>query len=504
MNVPERIGKYVIQSVLGRGAMGVVYRGFDPGIQRPVAIKTIHRSLLGDDQQAQDSITARFRNEAQAVGRIAHPGVVAIYEYGEDGDTAFIAMEYVEGRNLDQVLAGRPLLPDHQVLHIMEQLLDALAQAHSHGVWHRDIKPANLIISAGGLVKLTDFGIARIENLGLTTVNSSIGTPGYMAPEQYLGETVDHRADIFACGVLLYRMLAGQAPFSGTTESVMYKIFNEVPTPPSAVTSGLRHSVFDALVQRAMARRAEDRYPSAQAFKQALFLAAHAVGVSTEAAAGAPAGGDDATVVMTQQEWAQTLAAASAPPPSPVSRSGASGASGAAAGSSRGSAVSSPSQGGSLGAAPPTGWDAQALSRIEKVLAPYVGPMARVMVRDAARQCSDLASLAQQVARHIERDQDRTQFMSAVTASGSAIRPSTGVTVPPLAEAPTQVAGAGVDEQTKAHAERVLTRHLGPIAKVLVKRSAASARDRAHFHQLLLAAAADVNPEQLRKELEAD
>ncbi|MEO8804950.1 MAG: serine/threonine-protein kinase, partial [Burkholderiaceae bacterium] len=213
MSHPERLGKYTITGVLGDGAMGVVYTGFDAGIQRRVALKTIHKKLIDDDKQS-ESIAARFRNEAQAVGRLLHPGIVAIYEYGEDETTAFIAMEYVEGRNLAQVLGKTRLLPEPELLRIMDQLLDALDCAHNHQVWHRDIKPANLIITATGQLKVADFGIARIENRALTQVDSIIGTPGYMAPEQYVGEAIDHRVDIFAAGVLLYRLLSGEAPFT--------------------------------------------------------------------------------------------------------------------------------------------------------------------------------------------------------------------------------------------------------------------------------------------------
>ncbi|MGL6109795.1 MAG: serine/threonine-protein kinase, partial [Rubrivivax sp.] len=228
--LPERIGKYTISALLGRGAMGMVYKGFDPHIARPVAVKTIHRELLGTDEHA--SIAARFRNEAQAVGRLQHAGIVAIYEFGEDEATAYIAMEYVEGSNLDQVLAGTPLLPERQVQRITVELLDALECAHRHGVWHRDIKPGNLILTRTGQVKLADFGIARIENQSLTQVASTIGTPGYMAPQQYTGEGVDHRADLFAAGVLLYRLLTGVQPFTGSPETLMYKILNEHPRPP--------------------------------------------------------------------------------------------------------------------------------------------------------------------------------------------------------------------------------------------------------------------------------
>src|SRR5262245_15040139 len=232
MKHPERLGKYPITGVLGQGAMGVVYKARDPVIQRPVAIKTIHIGLVaGDAERA--NLSARFRNEAQAVGRLSHPGIVAIYEYGEDESTAYIAMEYVEGLSLERVLPPRRPLPESEALSVMQQLLDALACAHRAGVWHRDIKPANLIMTASGQLKLTDFGIARIENASLTQVTSVIGTPGYMAPEQYVGQGITHQVDLFAAGVLLYRMLTGIAPFAGPPEVAMYKILHEDPPAPS-------------------------------------------------------------------------------------------------------------------------------------------------------------------------------------------------------------------------------------------------------------------------------
>ncbi|MBK9575233.1 MAG: serine/threonine protein kinase [Rhodoferax sp.] len=212
MKHPDHLGKYAITGLLGEGAMGVVYKGYDPGIGRQVAIKTIRKSL-SEDRSTEDALSERFRNEARAVGRLNHPGIVAIYDLGEHEDNAFIAMEFVEGRDLSQILAATPNLPEPVILRVMHQLLDALEYAHSQGVWHRDIKPANLIITSAGQLKVTDFGIARIESAALTQVTSTIGTPGYMAPEQYIGESFDHRVDIFAAGVLLYRMLAGQPPF---------------------------------------------------------------------------------------------------------------------------------------------------------------------------------------------------------------------------------------------------------------------------------------------------
>ncbi|MFZ4622896.1 MAG: serine/threonine-protein kinase, partial [Rhodoferax sp.] len=266
---PEQLGKYTIKTLLGEGAMGVVYKAFDPGIGRLVAIKTIRRAL-SQDRHAETSLADRFRNEARAVGRLTHPGIVAIYELGQDGDNAFIAMEYVEGRDLSQILTATPILPEPDVQQVMCQLLAALECAHQQGVWHRDIKPANLIISTAGQLKVTDFGIARIESAALTQVSSTIGTPGYMAPEQYTGDRIDHRVDIFASGVLLYRMLSGQAPFTGSPEAVMYGIMAREPAPLAQFAAADIASFYAPIIARAMAKDPAQRFPTAAAFREAL------------------------------------------------------------------------------------------------------------------------------------------------------------------------------------------------------------------------------------------
>ncbi|MDY0745991.1 serine/threonine-protein kinase [Paucibacter sp. R3-3] len=473
--VPERIGKFTIEKVLGQGAMGVVYQGFDPHIHRRVAIKTVRKELRGDGGDAPDSIAARFRNEAQAVGRIHHPGVVAIYDFGEDEEQAYIAMEFVEGRNLEQILAGTPLLPEAQLLHIMDQLLEALAAAHAQGVWHRDIKPANLLITASGQVKLTDFGIARIADMGLTQVASMIGTPGYMAPEQYTGRPIDQRADIFAAGVLLYRLLTGRPAFSGTAEAVMYQIVNEAPVPPSELSLGRRPKAYDAIVSRAIAKRPDERYSSAAEFRRALAAcAAHS------ASAG------DATVIVPPGHWARAVEAA------------ASAHGGAPQGSS-----------GFTQSAPPTGWDAQVLSRIERSLASFVGPMAKLMVRNAAKHCHDVASLANEVAQHIGEEKQRQQFIATATG-GTQLAPRSGATAlgssatqrAPATNPPaTQLAGEPLTDEFKAHALQVLARHLGPIAKVVVKRTAERTHTRGAFITALLDAAEGVDRTVLQREL---
>jgi len=176
--------------------MGIVYRGYDPVIKRPVAIKTIRRELIEEDERA-ESLAGRFRKEAQAAGALNHPGIVSIYEYGEDTNHAFIAMEYVEGNSLREYLARGARFEERDIVSIMSQLLDALDFAHKRTVWHRDVKPANIIIMGNGRIKLADFGIARIESSDRTLANVIMGTPGYIAPEHYLGQPARRR---FAAG----------------------------------------------------------------------------------------------------------------------------------------------------------------------------------------------------------------------------------------------------------------------------------------------------------------
>ena len=474
--IPERIGKYTISEVLGQGAMGVVYKGFDPHIHRPVAIKVIHKELLGG-AEAQDSITARFRNEAQAVGRIAHSGVVAIYEFGEDADTAYIAMEFVQGRNLDQLLASTPMLDEAALHRIMDQLLGALSVAHEHGVWHRDIKPANLLLTAAGQVKLTDFGIARIEHAGLTQVSSMIGTPGYMAPEQYMGEGVDHRADLFACGVLLYRLLTGRPPFAGAAEVIMYKVLNEQAMPPSQVTEGRRPAVYDALVARAMAKAPDQRFGSAQAMREAL------AAVIAGPAAPPPTPASDATVIVSPAQWARTVDAASFVVPAPA----------------RPSTITT-----SAALPTPGHWDPKELSRIERALASHIGPMARLMVRKAAGSHSDVVSLATAVSEHIPEAVQRQRFMSLATHGSQAVALGTGIgTALGTGVAPASASRA-LDEPFQAAALKVMVRHMGPIARVVVKRAADQSQgDQARFVALLVEATSAADRASLQRDLAA-
>ncbi|MFM2065183.1 MAG: hypothetical protein RLZZ584_92 [Pseudomonadota bacterium] len=271
--LPERIGPYPIRGVIGSGSMGMVYLGHDPMLDRPVAIKTIHKSLL-DSAGSDSNFVERFKIEAQAAGRLNHRGIVAVYQFGEDPGCAYIAMEYVPGYSLRQYIARAPRFKRDEVICLMVQLLDALHYAHMHGVIHRDIKPANLLVSDDGRLKITDFGIARIESSHVTRVNAVVGSPGYMAPEQYTGAEIDRRVDVFAAGVVLYQLLTGHLPFGGTDEAVMH----EEPEPLAAGDGDPDLLRYNDVLTKALAKQPDQRYASARVFRETLLdLVGHKV-----------------------------------------------------------------------------------------------------------------------------------------------------------------------------------------------------------------------------------
>ena len=286
--VPAKLGKYVIRRELGRGAMGVVYEGFDPFIERTVAIKTIKAQQLAHGETA--DILARFKREAQAAGRLNHPNIVQIYEYGEDGGVAFIAMEFIKGRELKDYFDAGQRFANKDIARVMGEMLGALDHAHASGVTHRDMKPANVILLESGAVKVADFGIARIETSELTQAGTVLGTPSYMSPEQFLGTPVDGRSDIFSCGVILYQFLTGERPFSGAVTTIMHKVLKEDPLPPSALNTTLPPA-WDAVVKKAIAKNPGDRYQRAGQF--AADIAAVAEGRTPAAVSSAA----DATLV---------------------------------------------------------------------------------------------------------------------------------------------------------------------------------------------------------------
>ena len=321
MATPHRLGKYEITEVLGQGAMGVVYKGFDPGIRRTVAIKTIRRELVEGERHAA-AMLARFRNEAQAAGKLSHPGLVAVYDYGEDADVAYIAMEYVEGNSLREYIGRGTRFAERDAVSIISQLLEGLAHAHERRVWHRDIKPGNVIVMRNGKVKIADFGIARIEASELTQTGMMMGSPGYMAPEQYAAAQIDHRADLFASGVVFYQLLTGAKPFVGTAEQVTYATCHTDPLRPSLAEPGKGWERYDPVIARALAKKPEDRYQTAEAFRAAV-LAAH------DAPAAAAVSEETIIVEVLRPAAAVELSGSPKPPPGRAAPRGAAAPAGA-------------------------------------------------------------------------------------------------------------------------------------------------------------------------------
>jgi hypothetical protein len=304
MNADESLktlGRYQIQRVLGRGAMGLVYEGLDPRLNRPVAIKTILKSHLLDETLA-DEYSARFVREAQAAGRLSHPNIVSVFDFGEEGDVAYLVMEFIRGRELAAHFEDNDFFDLPQAVRIMGELLDALGYAHERGIVHRDVKPANVMIESGtGRVKLTDFGVARLAdaNTDRTQPGTMVGTPSYMSPEQIQGLAVGSRTDLFAAGVVLYQFLTRQKPFTGGGQwTVQRKIIQDDPTPPSFANRALP-PVYDTIVKRALAKDPADRYATAAEFAADLRATLAGQAAPAPAQGGAePADDADATVIQ--------------------------------------------------------------------------------------------------------------------------------------------------------------------------------------------------------------
>jgi len=267
-----KLGKYEIRRELGRGAMGVVYEAFDPLIQRIVALKTIRPDQLAGGNA--EEILARFRREAQAAGRLSHPNIVAIHDCGEDAGVWYIAMELVHGRELKEYFEKNERFATADAVRILSQILAALGYSHRLGVVHRDIKPSNIFLLPDGTVKVADFGIAHIESSELTQVGTVLGTPAYMSPEQILGLPVDGRSDLFSVGVILYQFLTGERPFTGNATITMRKVLEEDPLPPSRFNVQIPGAM-DAVVRKALAKKPEERFQSAEEFATALDAGAH-------------------------------------------------------------------------------------------------------------------------------------------------------------------------------------------------------------------------------------
>jgi serine/threonine-protein kinase len=267
----KSLGRYQVRGVLGKGAMGLVYEGYDATLNRRVAIKTIQTSDL--DEATAKHYEKRFQREVRAVARLNHPHIVQVYDFGNEGDLAYIVMEYIDGKELKDYLDAKESFDLPTIFRLMGELLEALEVAHQAGVIHRDVKPANVMLDAKRRAKLTDFGVARITegdaaSADMTRAGQMIGTPSYMSPEQIQGQAIDRRTDIFSAGVLFYQLLTGRKPFEGAGFPLAKKIVQDDPTLPSAVTQ--LPPAIDRVVAKALAKAPGKRFQSAREFAEAL------------------------------------------------------------------------------------------------------------------------------------------------------------------------------------------------------------------------------------------
>jgi serine/threonine-protein kinase len=423
--IPATIGRYDVVGVLGRGAMGTVYRAHDPDIDRPVAIKLIQAELLDND--GRDRFITRFRREAQAAARCAHPNIVAIYDFGLHGDNPFLAMEFVDGPTLEQLRRDLGRFSIEDAVFLMLQVLAALEGAHGTGVVHRDIKPANIILSGGNHVKVTDFGISRLETADLTAESTVIGTPSYMSPEQWIGQAADARSDLFSASVVLYEMLAGAKPFPGSSSAqVMHRLLNE-PAPDLSLVAPELPAEVCALVSRGLSKAREDRFASAAEMAAALRAAATNTGTAYT----------DRTIVR---------------PSRPAL------------------ALASESTGGSVA------FDDELLNTLQRALSEHIGPIARQLVQRAARKADSLTSLYESVATAIDAPASRIVFLEQARKQVAAS--NTSLTAKPSA-VPATIPATGMERlQTE------LARHVGPLARILIKRASAGASGRALWSAL--------------------
>ena len=257
----DQLGRFKITGTLGKGAMGTVYRAHDPLIDRTVAIKTI--GCAGLSPAEAKAFEARFYSEAKSAGRLNHPNIVTIHDAGRTDDLAYIAMEYLNGRTLQEILDAGVTLPVERCAEIAARIADGLAFAHANGVVHRDIKPANIMVFDNGTVKIADFGVALIPTGSQTMDGMTCGSPKYMSPEQINSSKVDGRSDIFSLGVVLYEMLVGRPPFTGDNlNAILFQVLNSAPPLPSSYNPGLPQG-FDRIVARALAKNPDKRYQNA-------------------------------------------------------------------------------------------------------------------------------------------------------------------------------------------------------------------------------------------------
>ena len=440
--LPPNIGRYVVEELVGVGGMGQIYRARDPVLRRTVAIKLISTNLMSGADRA--DYIRRFRREAEAAARCSHPNIVAIYDFSLYEEQPYLAMEFVSGRSLRQLLDDVTAMDVPNAVAIMLQVLDALASAHSQGVIHQDIKPGNILLTADHRAKVGDFGISRLMNTEITTVFSTLGTPSYMSPEQCRGDDgIDGRSDIFSAGAMLFEMVSGERAFQGrNVTEVSHRIQNDsLPLLPAHVRTAAPR--LQLVLERAMAKHPADRFETGTDMAEALRQ------VLKEA-------GPDSTRILPE---GVVTAPTGGPPPPP-----------------REDSAAQPKR-------PPL--DPALLKTVEEKLRAYVGPVARILVQTAAARGPSAADLCSELAQSVPNEADRERFRREVASLARSDPPSPAPRAAPSLSESVGRARVQLSEQELERAQAALTQFVGPIARILVRRAAANASSIEHLWQAL-------------------
>lgn len=429
-----RIGKYRIDHIIGQGAVGIVYKGYDEQIERDVAVKTLQPHIIADMSTSKDALR-RFSSEVRSAGRCLHPNIVTVFDYVEEDGAPFIIMEHVPGGTLEGVINSGANIPLRQVGELMTQILLALEHAHGKGIVHRDVKPSNILCQSASAIKVADFGIAQISSLNLTSTGKHgvIGTPHYMAPERFLGRPDDGRGDLYSAAVILFQLLTRERPFKANdTHELMNKVINDVPAQARAIRSELSPGM-EAVIQKGLARNPQDRFQTPGDFLTALRAVVKADDVDTKP-----------TLDLTLYATVTSVSVGT------------------------GGSRDSNSQTMAEKLAPDT------LSELERALARTIGPIAKLVVRRAAAEATDAHQLVDDLTKSLKTESEIKSFRKL--AEERVIKAGGILGLQIEAEVSPAEAAAVIE---------ALIPILGPVTKPLVERTVKSSVGREDFYQRL-------------------